>query len=150
MAETLHLAVRLVHVLAVTLFVGGSALLWLGFHRATAADETAVVLATAESYEWLFWAAAGLVVATGVGNLGALAPGIPGPTTDWGWTLAVKLPVVLLFLVGSVVRTVLVDRIDRVPVSHNAAIRQRLARSYGATALYLVGVVALAEVLAHG
>lgn len=150
MAETLHLAIRLVHLLAVTLFLGGSMLLWLGFHRATAANETAVVLATAESYEWLFWGAVGLVVATGVGNLGALAPGIPGPATDWGGTLAMKLPVVVLFLVGSVVRTVLVDSIDRVPVSHNAAIRRRLARSYGVTALYLVGVVALAEVLAHG
>lgn len=150
MAETLHLVVRLLHVLAVTLFVGGSVLLWLGFHRATAANETAVVHATAESYEWLFWAAVGVVVATGVGNLGSLAPGVPGPGTAWGSTLAVKLPAVVLFLVGSVVRTVLVDSIDRVPVSHNAAIRRTLARSYGATALYLVVVVALAEVLAHG
>jgi uncharacterized membrane protein len=150
MAESLHLAVRLFHVLAVTLFVGGSTLLWLGFRRATAANETAVVLATAASYEWLFWAAVGVVAATGVGNLGALAPGVPGPATEWGVTLAVKLPVVVLFLVGSVVRTVLVDSIDRVPVSHNAAIRRRLARSYGVTALYLVGIVALGEVLAHG
>lgn len=150
MAGALHLGVRLFHVLAVSVFVGGAVVLWLGFLRATSADETAVVLATAESYEWLFWAAAGVVVATGVGNLGSLAPGIPGPGTDWGWTLAVKLPAVVVFLAGSVVRTVAIDAVDHVPVSHNAALRRTLSRSYAATALYLVLVVALAEVLAHG
>lgn len=150
MAEILHLAVRLLHVLAMALLVGGTALLWLGFQRATAATETTLLLATATSYEWLFWGAVGVVVATGVGNLGVIAPDIGGPGTDWGLTLAVKLLAVVLFVVGSAVRTVLVDHVDRVPVSHNAAIRRTLARSYGATALYLAGVVLLAEVLAHG
>lgn len=150
MVETLHLAVRLLHVLSMALLLGGPVLLWLGFRRATGAGETAVVLSTATSYEWLFWAAIGTIVATGVGNLGTLAPGIPGPGTGWGLTLAVKLPLVVVFVVGSTVRTVLVDHVDRVPVSHNAAINRTLRRSYAATALYLVGVVLLAEVLAHG
>lgn len=150
MAELLHLSVRLLHVLAMALLTGGAALLWLGFRRATATAETALVVATAVGYEWVFWAAAGLLVATGVGNLGALAPGVPGPDTDWGLTFAVKLVAVVAFLAASVVRTVMVDRLDRIPVSHNDAIRRRLGRSYAATAIALAGVVALAEVLAHG
>ncbi|WP_255196426.1 CopD family protein [Halorarius litoreus] len=150
MVESLHLSVRLLHVLAMAFVTGGAVVLWLGFQRARAANETAVVLSTAVGYEWLFWGAMGLVVATGVGNLGALGAGVEGPGTAWGQTLAVKLFVVLLFFLGSVVRTAIVDGIDRVPVAHNAAIRTLLARSYALTALSLGVVVALAEVLAHG
>ncbi|MFB6160414.1 MAG: hypothetical protein ABEJ61_04455 [Haloferacaceae archaeon] len=133
-----HLTVRVVHVLAMAAVVGGAcvaaALLW----------RDVAPLATAVTYEWLFWAGAGLLVATGVGNLGALAPAVPGGR--WGAVLAGKLVAVGALLVGSLLRTLVVCRVRAgAPLP-----ARRLRRGYGATAAVLVGVVVLAEVLAHG
>lgn len=149
MAQSLHLLVRLLHVAAMALLVGGAALLWLAASRTVAAGESTFVVSLAVGYEWLFWAGAGVLVATGVGNLGALAPAVPAADTRWGLVLAIKLVAVLVLLGGSAVRTAMVDHAARVAATHAAA-RRTLARAYAATSLYLVGLVALAEVLAHG
>lgn len=139
----LHLLVRLVHVAGMAVLLGGAALVW-GRARVASDDDAAGVLALASAYEWLFWAAVGLVVLTGVGNLGALAPGVPGPDTGWGLTFAVKLAAVVGLLVGSLVRTLAVLR------WRDGAPGRSVAAAYAATAGYLVVLLALAEVLAHG
>lgn len=139
-----HLAVRWLHVLAMAALVGGALLCW-GLLRRDASDPLPVL----RTYEWLFWAGAGLAVLTGVGNLGVIAPAIPRPGTSWGLAFTVKLVGVLGLLVGSAVRTLgvldLADASDLPPT-----IFDRLSIGYAATALWLLGILVLAEVLAHG
>lgn len=145
MVQLLSLGIRILHVLAVALLVGATAAVWHRFRY-----ESTGGLALAMRYEWGFWAAFGLLVLTGVGNLGAI--GAPGPSTDWGRALAAKLVVVLAVVCGSAVRTLVVvragDRTDDGDVP--APVRRTLGRAYGATTGLLLAVVVLAEVLAHG
>lgn len=144
MAPT-HLLIRIVHVFGMALLVGGAVFAW-GYYRWLAdRPESGVHPGVAAGYEWLFWGAMGVMVMTGVGNLGALAPAIPGPGTHWGGTFTVKVLAVLGVLFGSVVRTLVVAR------ERTGTPGQRwLHRAYGVTALALVGVLVLGEVLAHG
>ncbi|KAA9399964.1 hypothetical protein Har1130_02470 [Haloarcula sp. CBA1130] len=140
------LPIRTLHVLAMAALVGGTTVLWQSYRSGAVTS-----LAPAKQFEWLFWGSVGVLVFTGVGNLGALGP--PGPGTDWGQTLLVKLVVVVALFGGSVVRTLLLvqasDREDTFDDLH-PALRRTLSRAYGATAAILLGIVALAEVLAHG
>jgi len=140
-----HLAVRWLHVLAMATLVGGALLCW-GLLRRRAADPLPVL----RTYEWLFWGAAGLAVLTGVGNLGAIAPAIPRPATSWGLAFSVKLVGVIGLLVGSTVRTMGV--LDLPPDSNALpqTVLDRLRIGYAATALWLLGILVLAEVIAHG
>ncbi|NLV05542.1 CopD family protein [Haloarcula rubripromontorii] len=140
------LPIRTLHVLAMAALVGGTTGLWYSYRSGTIAT-----LAPARQFEWLFWGGVGVLVVTGVGNLGALGP--PGPGTDWGRTLLVKLAVVVVLVGGSVVRTLLLARIgDRVNTLDDLppALRRTLSQAYGTTAAVLLGIVVLAEVLAHG
>jgi len=150
MTAALHVAVRLAHVLAMALLLGGGALLWGRSRRAS--DRTAVVgtLALAVDYEWGFWAAIGVVVATGVGNLGALAPAVPSMDTAWGLVMAVKLLAVVVFLLWSLVRTSMVAALEDAAPNESGHVRRRLRLGYGATTLWLGGLVVLGVVLAHG
>lgn len=145
------LLVRLVHVLAVATLLGGSALLWAAVRTPDVDQVAAVTLAS--RYEWLFWAAVGAIAATGVGNLGALGTGVPGPNSDWGLVLLAKLLAVAGLFLGSVVRTAAVVRLDALAAEaagSDRRVRPFLRRGYGLTVLYLVALVTLAEVLAHG
>ncbi|WP_420182004.1 CopD family protein [Haloarcula sp. KBTZ06] len=140
------LPIRTLHVLAMAVLVGGTTLLWYSYRSGAIAS-----LAPARQFEWLFWAGVGVLVFTGVGNLGALGP--PGPGTDWGRTLLAKLTVVVALVVGSVVRTLLlVQASDREATSGDLppTLQRTLSQAYGATAAVLLGIVVLAEVLAHG
>lgn len=138
MSLSLHLAIRTVHVLAMSLLVGGAVGVWIAARRSL--DD---LYALATGYEWAFWAGLGVLVLTGVGNLGAL--GAPGPATRWGRVLLVKLALVTLFVLGSAVRTLAVARTDRsIPLTAWSE------RAYGLTTLALLALVVLAEVLAHG
>lgn len=163
MGALTSLAMRTLHVLTVTVLVGGSAAAWYGYRSGAITD-----LAAADRFEWLFWTGIGALVLTGVGNLGALGP--PGPTTDWGRTLLVKLTLVVVLVCGSAVRTMVVVRAREAarpvadggrecdggpadegrnspsPVPH----REVLSKAYGATTGLLLALVVLAEVLAHG
>ncbi|MFC6940838.1 CopD family protein [Salinirubellus sp. GCM10025818] len=120
--------------------LGGSASAW----NALRSDPDPGLLVR---YEWLFWGTTGAMLVTGVGNLGAL--GAPGPATRWGTVLTVKLALVLVFVVGSAVRTLAVERLAREDGALAAA-RAPLRRLYAATTVALLAVVVLAEVLAHG
>ncbi|WP_318567803.1 hypothetical protein [Salinigranum marinum] len=137
------LLVRWLHVLAATVAVGGSVLTW-ALLRAGRLDLD-VALFAARGYEWLFWAAVGTLVATGVGNVGAFAPTLPGGR--WRTVLDLKLGLIAVVLVGSALRATLLARLRTRP--HPTA--GRLLRvSYGATAAGLVVLLSLAAVLAHG
>jgi uncharacterized membrane protein len=134
------LAVRWLHLLAATVVVGGSLTTWL----VLSADRVGVV-AVARRYEWLFWAAVGTLVMTGVGNLGAFAPTLPGG--QWRTTLDAKLGVFVLVLWGSALRTTFLSRLEPEPT---ATARRRLRRAYAATAAGFLVLLTLAAVLAHG
>ncbi|ELZ98958.1 hypothetical protein C440_01340 [Haloferax mucosum ATCC BAA-1512] len=138
------LLVRFVHVSGMALIFGGAVFAWAAFRTSESSRPQNRSLAT--TYEWVFWGTMGLLLVTGVGNLGTLGP--PGPTTRWGTILTTKLAAVIGFVFGSFVRTLVVLRLrDRAPT---AAGRALLSRSYGATAGAILVLVALAEVLAHG
>ncbi|MFC7019903.1 MULTISPECIES: CopD family protein [Haloarcula] len=138
----LSLAIRTLHVLTMAVLVGGTLAVWYGYRTEAVTD-----LSLARRYEWSFWAALGVLVVTGVGNLGAL--GAPGPATAWGRTFLVKLVLVLAVVVGSAVRTLSVVHVTG--TSSARPTRNRVVgRLYGATTVALVLVVVLAEVLAHG
>lgn len=139
------LGVRWLHVLAATVAVGGSVLTWLRFRLDPDAENIDDALLVARGYEWLFWAAIGTLVMTGVGNLGAFAPTLPGGA--WRTTLDVKLGVLTLFAVGSAVRVQLLIRVD---AASTRPPNRLLQRAYGVTAVSLVALLTLAEVLAHG
>ena len=147
-----HLAVRLAHVLAMATLFGGALLCWWLLRRAGSLEvDSSSSLDVAATYEWLFWAGGGLAGLTGVGNLGALAPAVPGPSTAWGTAFSVKLVGVLVLFLGSLVRTLgvvgLAGRDRSVPTETAHA---RLRSAYAATALLLLTIVTLAEVMAHG
>jgi hypothetical protein len=146
LSTTIHLFVRWLHVVAMAVALGGGALAWR-VSRAGASSHPAdaeTTLAVATAYEVAFWGALGVLVMTGVGNLGALAPAIP--RGQWGAAFVAKLGVLLVVLVGSAARTaaVLAARDAATPATTT------LERSYALTTLALGGVVALAAVMAHG
>ncbi|WP_332897592.1 hypothetical protein [Haladaptatus sp. CMSO5] len=144
-----HLLVRSIHVLAMAVLLGGSAVVWLTVRtRAPSPVERGFLLQLATGYEWLFWAALGTLVMTGVGNLGALAPAIPTLSTQWGVVLYTKLAAVIGLLLFSAGRTVAVARLREADIAANVV--PTLSRAYAGTTLYVLGLLALAEVLAHG
>jgi putative copper export protein len=143
--------VRYVHVGAAAFVLGGVllvvALLWLRLRQAD--QQPSMVLEVLTVYEWGFWLATGLIVATGIGNLGALGEGLPGPETSWGAKLTLKLSLVIIALVVSALRTValyLVTAAD-LPLTRRQACN--LTSLYGMTAVLIVAVLGLAVSLAH-
>jgi putative copper export protein len=138
------LAVRWLHLLAATVVVGGSLTTWVVLFADRDTDRVEVVT-VARSYEWLFWAAVGTLVMTGVGNLGAFAPTLPGG--PWRATFDAKLGAFVFVLGGSALRTTFLSRVESEPA---ATTRRRLRRAYGATAAGFLVLLALAGVLAHG
>ncbi|MFD1597443.1 CopD family protein [Halobellus rarus] len=142
MAGALHLLVRLAHVLGMAVLLGGAVAAWQAL-RIGNRDPRPVL----RRYEWLFWGALGVSIATGVGNLGTLGP--PGPTTRWGSILTFKLLVVAGVVVLSAVRSLAVGRLGDSGAVRSIA-RGRLRVLYAATGWALGAIVALAEVLAHG
>jgi hypothetical protein len=125
--------------------LGGALLVWwLGVRRN--GTNAGIVVDVAERYEWIFWAAIGLQVMTGVGNLGAFGQALPPPESNWGTRLIVKLVAVLALAVLSLPRTLAVvamagDERPRVGL---------LSAFYGGTTVYVVGIAGLAVWLAHG
>lgn len=146
-AALTHLVVRWLHVLGMALALGGALFAWLLLGTQTS---QATALAVASAYERLFWGAMGLLVMTGVGNLGTLAPAIPGG--EWSATLSGKLLLVVLVVFGSLVRSLLVVETRRNSATTTATTDGdgTLRYSYAATVVLLASVLVFAEVLAHG
>lgn len=139
------LLVRTLHVLAMAALLGGAALLAV----VAARTRGPAWLDAARGYEALFWGAAGLLVLTGVGNLGAYGDALPPPGSPWGGAFLAKVAAVLLLLPLSMVRTLAVALAGARPeLSEGGALR--LAAAYAATALLAGGIVVLAVGLAHG
>jgi putative copper export protein len=147
--HVLHVAVRWVHVAAMAMAFGG-ALTVLALATRPAPDGAGAVVAVALRYEWLFWAAAGLLAMTGVGNLAAFGPDLSAPSTPWGTTLVIKLGSVLALVVLSLPRTLAVARISRSAGTLASGAVDRLRNLYGATAGAFAVILGLAVWLAHG
>ena len=139
--QSLSLAIRWLHVMAMAVAFGGALLLtWLAWRMP--ADR---ILDIAIRYEQLFWAAAGVLVMSGVGNLGAFGLALPAPGTEWGATLTLKLSLVALLILCSLPRSLAVARLT----AAGTIATSRLRVLYGATAGLLAVIAGLAEVLAH-
>ena len=132
------LAVRAAHLLAMGAMLGGSALcLWV------LARQPAHARPVLRGYEWVFWAAAGLSVATGVGSLGVFGQTPPDPASGWGAAFRWKLGLALLGLPVSAIRAVLAR-------AGGAGSRRALLVLHAATVAGVAVAVVLGEVMAHG
>ena len=143
--DPLHLLVRWAHVAGMAAILGGALLVWwLAARRPPFEDR--VTARVAERYEWIFWAAIGLQVMTGVGNLGAFGKALPSPESAWGTKLTVKLVAVLLLAVFSVPRTLVVAARSEADTTPHPS----LPLLYGSTTVIVIGILGLAVWLAHG
>ncbi|HSW95208.1 MAG TPA: hypothetical protein VLI88_03505 [Patescibacteria group bacterium] len=139
--QQLALAVRFLHVAAMATAFGGALLVtWLAWRLPPAR-----IVDVAVRYEQLFWLAVGVLVMTGVGNLGAFGDALPAPASGWGRTFIAKLVLITALLIVSLPRSLAVVRMAATPAS-GAGVRS----IYTATSGLLAGIVALALELAHG
>ena len=140
--QTVALAIRWVHVVAMATAFGGAALLtWLSWR-----EPPDRVVPIAVRYEQLFWLAAGTLVMTGVGNLGAFGVALPAPASEWGRTFLAKIVLVALLVLVSLPRSLAIAML-----AARASARPDAVRSlYTSSLVLLAGLAALAERLAHG
>src|SRR5437870_3289980 len=144
-----HVAIRWVHVAAMATAFGGAVTVFaLSIRPGT--DSAGAVLGVALRYEWLFWAAAGVLAMTGVGNLAAFGAGLLGPATNWGTTLLLKLGSVLALVLLSLPRTLAVARISALSGPSASGSITTIRNLYGATTGAFAVILALAVWLAHG
>jgi putative copper export protein len=142
-----HVAVRMVHVLAATILVGGSLGMAVAGWATAGQERRSALIDAAARYEVAFWLAFAAIVSTGIGNLGAFGAGLPGPETDWGRTFSLKLALVFVLLLFSAVRVLAVVRLRDLGATYRSEI---LARWYAVSALLSAVIVAAAVWLAHG
>jgi putative copper export protein len=147
--------VRVIHVASVSYLLGGALLIIILFllHRHILHLDRRALLDVAGVYELGFWLAVGLLVMTGVGNLGAIGEALPPSGTEWSRILLVKLALVLTFLALSAVRSMSLALLNLrpQPAADRAAIAaiDSLGMLYGATGILLVAALMLAVTLAH-
>lgn len=148
--RVLHVAIRWVHVAAMAAAFGGAITVFALSTRPGGASASAV-MAVAIRYEWLFWAAAGVLAMTGIGNLAAFGAALLGPSTDWGATLTLKLGSVLALILLSLPRTLALARMTAAaaPTVPPGAIA-RVRNLYGVTTGAFAVILALAVWLANG
>jgi hypothetical protein len=146
-AHPLSLVIRLVHIGAMAFMLGGGVLLAALFTSKPAASDPQLSQLSyiLRQYERYFWLAAGLIVMTGVGNLGAFGASLPGPGSTWGIKLGIKLSLVLILLLLSLPRTLLAARR---PAGYTLSGPARAVTM--ATTLLLVLILFLGVSLAHG
>ena len=147
--NALHLAIRWLHVAAMATAFGGAVTVLVLAARPGIGSPGAI-LEVAGRYEWVFWAAAGVLAMTGIGNLAAFGPSLLGPGTNWGGTLMLKLWSVLALVVLSLPRTLAVARMTTLPEAAGPALVATIRNLYGATAGAFAFILALAIWLAHG
>jgi putative copper export protein len=144
--NVVHVAIRWLHVAAMATAFGG-AISVLVLATRPGPDSARAVVAVAIRYEWTFWAAAGVLAMTGIGNLAAFGPALLGPATDWGATLLLKLGSVLALVVLSLPRTLAVARVN---AAAGATAVSTLRNVYAVTTAGFAAILALAVWLAHG
>jgi len=147
--HVVHIAIRWVHVAAMATAFGGAVTV-LALATRPAADAASAVVSVALRYEWLFWAAAGVLAMTGIGNLAAFGADLSGPTTPWGATLLLKLGSVLALMILSLPRTLAVARTSRSAGAVASGVVVRLRNLYGTTTGAFAVILGLAIWLAHG
>jgi uncharacterized membrane protein len=151
---SLPLLTRLLHVTAMAYLFGGALLLWVLFRIFTPQlpnDRQIFILKAAEIYETGSWMALGLVVLSGVGNLGFFGEGLPGVETTWGTRLALKLITLFLYLLFALYRTLLIAGIRRLYAGNPDSTRvHSLSRLYAGTAIFLLIILTEAMILSHG
>jgi len=126
----------------------GGAVSVLALSTRPGANSAGAIVGVAIRYEWIFWAAAGVLAMTGIGNLAAFGAALLGPATNWGVTLLLKLGSVLTLVVLSLPRTLAVARMSAGPIAPSVMIAVR--NLYGATTGAFAAILALAVWLAHG
>jgi len=147
--NVLHVAIRWLHVAAMATAFGG-AITVLALSTRPSADSANAVLSVAIRYEWMFWAAAGVLAMTGIGNLAAFGAALLGPATNWGATLLFKVGSVLALVVLSLPRTLAVARISASTGETAPGSVTTLRNLYGATSGAFAVILAIAVWLAHG
>jgi hypothetical protein len=152
--HSLSWIIRLVHATAMAVMLGGAVMVWaiaLRLNVLLPPDRAALLRAAAAPYEWTFWGAIGVLISTGVGNLGAYGAGLPGPVTGWGEKLVVKLALVLVLLLWSLVRTVWVIRLEATTAMAISTTGRHVAQVLYAGTVVLGGaILTIAVSLAHG
>jgi len=135
------LVIRWLHVAAMATILGGAVLVtflaWRG--------PRALVVVAATHYEHVFWAGIGVVVMTGVGNLGAFGAGLPAPASHWGGTFVIKMLSVMALVAISLPRSLVIARL-----AAGAPATTTLRDMYGLTSAAITAIAALAVWLAHG
>ena len=150
---SLSYLVRWLHVAAMAGLFGGALLivaLSLQSSGQGGEDRHSVLLTVAQTYEWLFWLAIGLLVMTGVGNLGAFGSDVPEPETTWGGKLVIKLAAVGAFALLSLIRTLLVIILGAATGGETRGQRTILRWAYTSSLVMAAVIVAIAVSLAHG
>jgi putative copper export protein len=147
--NVLHVAIRWLHIAAMATAFGGAVTVLALATRPSVASASAAV-AVAVRYEWIFWAAAGVLAMTGIGNLAAFGAALLGPSTDWGATFLLKLGSVLVLVLLSLPRTLAVARISAAVGGDAHGSITTLRNLYGATTALFTLILALAVWLAHG
>jgi hypothetical protein len=143
--------VRTAHVGAASFLLGGSLLLFLVAALPSSSSlhvEPRALIRVMSAYELCFWSAVGAVVATGVGNIGALAEALPDTSTAWGQTFSWKLAVAFAVLAVSALRTAGLALMEARGDATSAEVAS-LGHVYGGSAALLAAMLALAVSLAH-
>lgn len=147
--HVLHVAIRWLHVAAMATAFGGAVTV-LALSTRPSVGTAGAVVTVAVRYEWLFWAAAGVLAMTGIGNLAAFGAGLLGPATTWGTTLVLKLSSVLAVVVLSLPRTLTVARMSASTEALAPGVVSAVRNLYGATTGAFAVILGLAVWLAHG
>ncbi len=151
--HTLSFIVRWIHVCSMAFLLGSALLLFALAFKPTLPDpgeQARLLLAVAQRFELLFWVAIGVQVITGVGNLGAFGQSLPAPGSVWGIKFFAKISIFLIFMLLSVIRSLLLIHLSGRASGIDTARLARLSRGiYGSTGLTLATLVLLAVSLAH-
>lgn len=147
--HVLHVAIRWAHVAAMATAFGGAITVFALSTRSGGTSPSAV-MAVATRYEWLFWAAAGVLAMTGIGNLAAFGAALLGPSTDWGATLTLKLGSVLALIILSLPRTLALARMSASADAMAPGAIVTVRNLYGATTVAFAVILAFAVWLANG
>ncbi len=148
-AHAFSVLIRWSHVAAMAVAFGGAGLMTL-LALARPDLRSAELVRIATVYERAFWAAAGVLVMTGVGNLGAFGAQLPSRDSTWGITLLAKLALVVALMLASLPRTMVVVQLAARGDAASERTQPLLTRLYLATLGALVVISALAVWLSHG